>query len=372
MLLIAVGCSDMNDIHDIYHRNGEIIYIGRVDSAKILAGNERFLLRYWLTDPKAKTLKVYWSQKQDSLITTVPSHNPTDSIELIIGDGEKKITEGNHIFQVVTSDGEGLRSIVYEIIGNVYGKNFQSTITNRLTKQAEYKTDDAQVIIDWNDVTSSREIGVEISYYNLEGEQLTTLLSTNEIGDQIVLENVDLMDEDKKISYRTVFLPEPMALDTFYAESVHLPVKRRIKLDEPVNVALNKSVTASSFYNNSVPELAVDGIILSADSRFVTNPGGDHWLEIDLGLAIPIDSFKYWTGTNGQLMQPLPEFKFQVDVNGEWIDVVHETGNTNTAYEASFPEVTTSKVRLFVPSGVIDRIRMYEIAVYSSYAYVTI
>src|SRR5690554_2206975 len=68
---VLSSCSKMNDLHDEYLKRGEQIYVGQPDSAKIFPGNERALLRYWTSDPKASKLLVYWNARQDSLLLDI-------------------------------------------------------------------------------------------------------------------------------------------------------------------------------------------------------------------------------------------------------------------------------------------------------------
>lgn len=209
------GCTDMNDKHDIYLQEGEILYIGRIDSAKLFAGNQRFLLRYWITDSRAKELKVYWERKKDSLVAPIPVHDPLDSIDIIIGNDLVNIPEGSHTIEVITTDGENLRSIKYERIINVYGPKYASTLYNRQIREVAYNSINSTLIIDWSDAVSIREIGIEFSYSDKELGPVILKLSTEQIGSQTVLHNVD---PDQEITYRTMFLPEPLAIDTFYTE----------------------------------------------------------------------------------------------------------------------------------------------------------
>ena len=44
-MIWLAACSDMNDVHDIYLKNGETVYIGRVDSIHVFSGRERVKIR---------------------------------------------------------------------------------------------------------------------------------------------------------------------------------------------------------------------------------------------------------------------------------------------------------------------------------------
>lgn len=211
-----VGCTGMNDKHDMYLQGGEIDYIGRADSAKILAGNQRFKLKYWITDPRAKVLKIYWSQKTDSAIVSIPTHQPKDSIEVIIGDAQKIVPENNYTVQLLSTDGGKLSSILFEKIGNVYGPKYQASLTSRLYTLVKYTVLNSVVTISWAGITSDKEIGLEISYFSPDNTLIKTRMTTAVVGTQTILTNVNKI---KGITYRTMFIPEKMAIDTFYTSS---------------------------------------------------------------------------------------------------------------------------------------------------------
>ncbi len=219
MSILLLGCDDMNDKHDIYLKEGEILYIGRIDSARLLPGNERFLLRYWITDSRAKELKIFWEGKKDSLVTSIPSHHPLDSLDIIIGDEQRKIDEGSHVIEIFSTDGESLRSIKYESIINVYGPKYASTLFNRQIKSAKYNSANSSLVIDWSEATSAREVGIEIFYTNVESGSTALKLPSQQVGQQTILQNIDLNEE---ILYRTMYLPEPLAIDTFYTAKEYI------------------------------------------------------------------------------------------------------------------------------------------------------
>ncbi len=348
---IVSACSDMNDKHDLYLRDGEIIYIGRVDSAKILPGNSRFLLRYWITDNRAKELHIYWNQRRDSLMLPIPVHQPSDSIEALIGD----IPEGNYTFQLVSSDETGLQSIPFEMLGNVYGERFASTLlTDRFIKSVDYDPDGQTVTLWWGSPSSIREIGVEIAYFEEDKEKVVRL-SNEDMGSVTVIENVNV---EKEVTYRTMFLPEPAAIDTFFTDIKPITILQ--------NVALNKPVKTSSNLNDSYSGAkAVDGNISTDDSRWISSSaeGLEHWIEIDLGKEYSLYSFKLYKHLYNEFL--LPNFIIQVEKNGEWVDVEKVENYFGEIFEVIFDEeISTSKVRLFIPAYEKNQTRIREIAVY--------
>src|ERR1044072_14406 len=56
-----LACSKMDDTYDDFISNGEIVYIAKVDSARVYPGNTRMDLSMLLTaDPRISKVKVLW------------------------------------------------------------------------------------------------------------------------------------------------------------------------------------------------------------------------------------------------------------------------------------------------------------------------
>jgi len=358
IVVLFTRCSDMNDIHDMYLENGERIYIGKVDSLKAYAGNERVKLVFWAADPRAKTIGFYWYPNNDSMFVDIEHTSNADSFEVFIGGpgSEKSIPEGNYTLQVINNDNKGHYSIPFEKIMTIYGSKFQSTLTNRIIKSIAFDESDGTLSIFFSGPVSDKELGVGISYTDREGVLQDLYIPDSSIGDQTDIPNVD---PSKGVKYQTYFLPDATAIDTFSADL------ERIEIVQTINVALNKPVIVSDSLRADFPgSNAVDGIIAD-NSRWVSTASGEHWIEIDLEGEYPIHSFEIWNGSGGQVNTPLPDLRFQVLVNGEWQTIVEETANANANYVATFDEVTTNKVRFLTNT----QTRLFEIAVYVTVRY---
>ena len=83
-----------------------------------------------------------------------------------------------------------------------------------------------------------------------------------------------------------------------------------------------------------------------------------------------MDGFKTYVGSGGNFSHPMDKFEFQALVDGEWVTIVSETGNTDPQYGKDFEEeVLTSKVRYYVPAYENNQVRLYELEVYSTITY---
>lgn len=362
MVISITSCSDMNDKHEMYLAEGERIYIGKIDSLKTFTGNERIKLRFWASDPRAKKVAFYWVPGKDSVVYELNKTSPVDSFEVFIGGtgSEKTISEGNYTLKVITRDNSGNFSIPFEKIFNVYGDRFRSTLTNRILKSVSFQNTTGLLTLNFSGPVNDKEKGIELSYTTNANESKKINFSAAELVSAVSLPNVD---PKKPVSYRTAYLPEPSALDTFYTQTY------KVEISEILNVALNKNVTASSILNESFPARnAVDGLITN-ESRWVSIASGIHWIEIDLGQEYEVHSFKTWVGSGGSFNYPIANFMFQAYLNGGWENIVSVTNNSNAQYEASFTPVKTSRVRYYVPEYSGNQVRLYDIAVYAKIKY---
>ncbi|GHV67324.1 hypothetical protein FACS1894199_12580 [Bacteroidia bacterium] len=355
-VIVLGSCAEMNDKHESYLENGEIIYIGKADF-KIFPGNERILLRYWVSDPRAKSLDISWLQGKESLEIPVPVHQPVDSFDIYIGRNDKTIAEGNHTFKLVVWDDKNHKSVVVETGANVYGQKYQDRLTNRPIVSADADGNDVTVV--WTGSLSGEETGINVNYTNTSGDAITERYEPAE-ATTVVFPDVRLT---APMTWQTMYLPEPSAIDTFTTAPETIDVKTA------VNIALGKPVTQSDFLAPYTGQMLVDGAKVASASRWVSDDSHlAHWVEIDLQGTYSIEAFKMWRDA-GNATQKTPRFHLQADVGGEWVDVVIENNNIDAEYYREFGSVSTSKVRFYVPAYRDNRVRMYEIEVYQFIRY---
>jgi hypothetical protein len=138
--------------------------------------------------------------------------------------------------------------------------------------------------------------------------------------------------------------------------------------DIPFNVVLKKPVTHSDLTAGYPGSMAVDGERTDA-SRWVSAGTTDpHWIEIDLQGRYTISAFAMWRHFYN-LTERTPQFRLQVNIADEWLNVISEDNSEVAAYYyKEFESITTDKVRFYVPSYPTNRVRLYEIEIMGTIA----
>lgn len=201
--LLAIGicaCTKTDDFKKFYNGK-EIVYPGRANSVEVHPGEKRIMLAWVLTDPKVVSYKIFWDNRSDSLSGTVSGPG---RIERII----TKLTEGTHSFKIVTYDKSGNASVSVDVVGKVYGESFQSGLLNTLVRSASsYK---GNVTVEWYGVASGT-VRSEIKYTDAVNVERTLITSSSE-----TVTEMPNYKANSVFKYRTLFIPDSMAIDTFY------------------------------------------------------------------------------------------------------------------------------------------------------------
>jgi hypothetical protein len=230
MILATTGCEDMNDKHKAWLENGEIIYIGKIDSLYSFSGDERIMFRYWISDPRVKTLAVTWSLGKESLEIDVPAHLPGEYFDVYIGKNEKSIAEGSHTFQWIAKDNHSNRSVVFEHGADVYGPRYKSRLSNRPLLSA--RAEGTDVTMTWGGMIDDDEVGIIVNYTNTTGAPVVRHYTSEEVSSPIVLSDVKLTSP---VTWQTLYLPEPTAIDTFSTDPEEVSVQSAVNVENKLS-----------------------------------------------------------------------------------------------------------------------------------------
>lgn len=206
--IIFGACGKMDDTYRGFLTDGATIYVAKADSLKVRSGRERVELQ-WLvvSDPKVKRYKVYWNNKADSIERELIREVDGDTIRLMIDN----LAGGVYEFEVFQYSADGKSSVRAAVIGRVYDEGYESYLPNRSVEFAETDAD-RTTTIRWNKYNNPDMIGIDFTYTSASNVKKHIVVPPDEAV--TVLNDVGSLSE---ITYRTMFKPDSLAIDTFYS-----------------------------------------------------------------------------------------------------------------------------------------------------------
>ena len=236
-LLAFSTCKDPEGLYKEYLVPNGLKYPAKVLDAETHPGYKRIEIA-WRNgvNPSVRKARIFWN-------------NYTDSTELAIDAGVdfvvkelNPMAENTYSFMIRTYDAEGNVSVPVEVIGEVYGDAYQNSLVNRVMKSAVYDADEVSVQLEWYGAVDKTEMGVELSYTGLDNVTQNLLIDPSETATFL---------SDFKISepivYRTVFKPDTMSIDLFYASAV----EKRIPYWAEISAQTLKNYTKPFTYHGS-------------------------------------------------------------------------------------------------------------------------
>lgn len=205
-LFVLTACGKEHYQYEKYIENGPIVYPGRADTLLAKAGKERIQLSWAVpSDLNITGYKLFWNFGADSLPLPGRSGDHDDTLSVYVNN----LPEGAYSFTLYSYDAQGHRSVGTQAFGYVYGPVFASTIFNRPIRNLRRAATGDSLIVAWVGL-DAKSIGTEWSYTGLDG-QAASLFSP--LGDSTIITHIDVA---QPIAYRSLFLPEAQAIDTFY------------------------------------------------------------------------------------------------------------------------------------------------------------
>jgi hypothetical protein len=211
----------MNSVNQEYFDRGETFYTGKIRSLQDFPGNNKVKFLWTVnSDPRITRTVIYWNEGMDSTTVAVNRTQP-DSVQL-----EKivELSEGNYLFEFVTKDNAGHRSLGVERSVTIYGEKYIASLQNRDVVSAVYY-DDGQLIIQWNTVASNYCVGNNLNYINTANQQITRYVPATE-------ETTVISDWKTGLSYCTRFAGD-IYLDTLNTTAKNLNVVESMPFNGP-------------------------------------------------------------------------------------------------------------------------------------------
>lgn len=289
-VLMMSGCTAIDASYRDFLENTEKVYPGRTDSMQFKPGLNRAAIRSKMsTDARVVKMRITWgfgnSYETDVLPSDIANHK-----EVVI----PNIEEGIYTFDIRTFDIEGNSSMRSEIVGRVYGDTYVANLNNRIISFMNRNINDELVIRWFSETQDTTLVGTEVRYKNLAGDS-TTVFTTQDLDSTLLVG----VDPESAVSFRNLYKPTSLAIDTFYAAEVNVQPMDYIQPERELYPRTTWSVIDFSSENNSsnhgANNLIDDNTATFWIARF-TNPGTNypnHFFTIDMMNALQVDGFTF-------------------------------------------------------------------------------
>lgn len=285
ILLSAIGfsCSRMEGLHEDFIKDGPIKYTGRIKSAKVYPGKNRVVIQGLKTiDPDAKNIKVKWEFEglADSVVRTLVAVEDGAYIKIELN----SLREGEYTFYITTSDDSGNTSVPVEVSGSVYGEQYISFLRQFPATAVSYNSN--KLVMGWDAITDTTVQRIEVLYTNLSGVEKELRFGIEQLKKGISNINIADFKVAGVLKYRTVFLPNSLALDTIYGTYKSIPYQ--MEMSKIGWIATASSYDTRAGASNRPPSNAIDNNNSTIWHNFVGTPAVvyPHTITIDLGILV--------------------------------------------------------------------------------------
>lgn len=214
LVLISIGfaaCSKMDDTYKGFLEGGELRYSKKPDTIGVYPGHNRAKVWLAVSATNVSKAKIYWNNRLDSIEIPIVRASKTDTVSTIIDNLE----EGSYEFEYILYDDKGNSSLPIDTVGRIFGDSYISSIHSRIADKVALLNNNVKIL--WLNETGRDAIGSEVEYKSKDGKPF----SVNVPIDQAET-NITPGPLKGSIKYRSLFLPHPNAIDTFYTEYITL------------------------------------------------------------------------------------------------------------------------------------------------------
>ncbi len=206
-IVALIACVKKDD-YKKHLKGGERVYPAKPDSIAAHPGNERIMLSWVLAgDPNLTSYKIFWNRGLDSTEYILTRRSSTaDTIRVVIDSG---VEEGIHTFSIYAFDNIGNRSNPAEKTAKTYGEDYQNQL-NGNRKIAAVQNYSDTLVITWKEAPVDNII-TELNYTTLDNSEQQIRVSPDSL-----LTRIPDYKFSSDILYRSGFIPEENAIDTFF------------------------------------------------------------------------------------------------------------------------------------------------------------
>lgn len=205
---LITSCDSMEDTYSGYLEGGEVVYRAKAKEAIGYSGYNRAKLTWTLEYP-TQVVKCQIREGNEVLAEIPVEYKDVLELEYMLTDQSEK----THTYSIYSLDSDGNSSIKSDVIIDVYGERYISTLrTGRLINAVLWKSDDpATVLLKLSDATSDKVVATHVSYQSVIGEKKVRVESG---AKEVLLTDVA---PDSGFSLSDIWVPSKNTIDEFSA-----------------------------------------------------------------------------------------------------------------------------------------------------------
>lgn len=206
-----LSCDDMNDIHREYADREEQVYLGKVDSIRVMPGFGRAKIIWHIgSDPKIEQTVIYWNQREDSIVKNFTRKTPGIQKDSII---VENLPEGSTLFEFRNVNNKGETSLFTSAAVTAWGKNFVTTLQGRKLISTLFDYEESEYALKLSPAAGGDSvIYSQILYTDDTGAEKMIRIDRG-INDTILTG----FSDGKEFRFRNVFFL-PQGIDTIYSD----------------------------------------------------------------------------------------------------------------------------------------------------------
>ena len=305
VLVLGTSCKKMDSTYKDFVVPQGITYPGKATDPMVYVGRNRVKIS-WLrgTDPTVVSAKIFWDNFLDSTEVKIPEQG--DTISTIIDD----LPEKPYTFIIKTYDGKGNMSVPVELLSGTYGDQYQASLLNRPVS-ALVLTDSGEIHMEWGSADiSNGAIATEVSYTDVDGVQQLARFPIDATAS--VVQNIK---PGTDIEHRTIFIPDSLAIDTFYTDYMHDSL---VLLDNSNWQVIDYSTAHPG--DENIVEHVIDGDPSTRWHTWVDHSAYPHFVTVDMGIEHTITYFEIFRDQGDDRACDTFQLLVSTD-NVQWIDL---------------------------------------------------
>lgn len=200
------GCGGMDETFKEFIKDGEIVYAGIVDSVIVYPGRNRVRTSFYVNDPTVVKARIYWNNRMDSTeVGVYPLEHPQPYFVEI-----PDLKESVYSFEYYTYNEEGNVSMRVDAVARAYGEEYEKSLLETPILESfvsNDKPDDFEIV--WG-IADKTAVGNEVVYTAKNGVETVLFVPVESTNTRVAG-----YKEGTNFRYRTLYLPDPLSIDTF-------------------------------------------------------------------------------------------------------------------------------------------------------------